>query len=919
MMMIMMMARRMRTLRGATAELAVLSCLVSALTLLRTETWIGPVEAFLSTPPPPRAPPSSSHQRSFFGDSSIGTLSTASSRSRGPWTTSTAAGRHRRRHRRRSGLGPFGMSHLTAAAKSPATSDVQEDSLEVNEQLEQEEVAARTSTAPESSSLSSSSTTKLGGPNSRNNNNKTKKKTKFDLTTALFSAGLAFDSYVEPPSNSSRWEKGSKGLQVAFCSPAYTRSLYKGLLEVTPIRCTGLPEDDGGTAEQWVSGKGVDAAILVAAIEGTWKEDVTLLEREQYNQGVLDLTGAAHVGRSATAWANVDERQSRVSQRQRGRALPYHIPASWGKGGEAVWPDPEPFYLYLQDPASVRLVFTILDDNKIGDGEAVGSTHKRLVELIPQAKLSPEQVIDELKRDLLQQLQNQNVPLDALNETTKIQLGAKTWSGTLKMTSKPRKKDKNSQILAGAAAGAYVAGPVGAAAGALIGSFYEGQVQGYMQLQLRYLPIPQVPVQRKRYQVLGGMPGINWGQLYEKHVERQGMPESLSLMEDLEHCFFINHDQTGATCALYRSLEKKLLVVSFRGTCRPVDLVTDVSIVQETWVDGDDLEFDIPKVHAGFRTSLNSIARRLKELLLAAVAPGDTLALYDVVVTGHSLGGALATLFTADIAEYGVDAGRGLPQLQESDPWWKSITNTFMGKDAVDGTTAKEPPRPKSLRLYSFGSPRVGNHAFAALFDALLEEGAIDEGYRVVNGNDVVARLPRTINAIVGSVGYEHCGPTVLLTQPDEAVGDDPSRAASAGVAALLWVEGESDDRECPVRDGVALSSPLAEGSLIAELLDDTPDDDGSSDSSSSAPALLGKFMNRLASRAKTLTASDVASVLGIDKKFADRELRLIQSLLKGEALAHHMEDQYYAGMGGAAGFRARVEEAIVELDVAPP
>jgi hypothetical protein len=30
----------------------------------------------------------------------------------------------------------------------------------------------------------------------------------FDIDTALFCAGLAFDSYVEPPANSSRWERG---------------------------------------------------------------------------------------------------------------------------------------------------------------------------------------------------------------------------------------------------------------------------------------------------------------------------------------------------------------------------------------------------------------------------------------------------------------------------------------------------------------------------------------------------------------------------------------------------------------------------------------------------------------------------------------------------------------------------------------
>ena len=741
----------------------------------------------------------------------------------------------------------------------------------------------------------------VNNDNNNNNNNNKDSIRKFDILTALFCGGLAFDSYVEPPANSSRWERGSKGLNVAFLSSAFTRNVYKGLLEVTPIRCIDLPNVDQNAVEQIVTGKGIDTCVLVAALEGSWKEDIEFLKREEFNEGVLDLTGAAHVGRSKTAWANINEAKSKDAKRRTGKASPYSVPSGWGKGAQAVWPEEEPFYLYLQDPATVRLVFTILDADRIGEGTPVGSVYKELAELIPQARLTPEQAIEEMKKELMENLKNGG-SIDDLNDAQKMKLGAKTWRGSLKLTSKPRKKDKNSQIMTGAAAGAYVAGPAGAAVGALVGGLYEGRVQGAIELRLRYLPIPQVSVPRKKYQVLGGMPGIDWGTLFDKYRSRNGATTIDS--SDLEHCFFISHDKTGATCAVYRSLQYKLIVVSFRGTCAPIDLLTDVSIAQDAWVDGEDVKDpETAKVHAGFRNSLNSISRRLKELILAAPAPGDEFGDYDVLVTGHSLGGALATLFTADIAEYGVDAGRNLPQMVESDPWWKGIMNTFMGQEG-QASEDPEPPRPKSLHLYSFGSPRVGNEAFANRFDSLISDGSINSAYRIVNGEDVVARLPRTMNALgLAKVSYEHCGPTVLLTQIKDA--------ADSKQTSLLWIEGESDDSKCPVRDGVAITSPMEEGNLLAELF-------GSEDESDSEAAgswsKLVSAANKLSKRVNTLTASDIASVLGIQKDFTDRELKMVESLVRGRALAHHMEDEYYSGMGGAAGFVAKVGSDVIEI-----
>ncbi|KAL7580261.1 hypothetical protein ACA910_012997 [Epithemia clementina (nom. ined.)] len=765
-------------------------------------------------------------------------------------------------------------------------------------------------------------------------------KEKFDLSTALFCGGLAFDSYVEPATNSSRWEKGPQGLKVAFVSPAYTRQLYQGIVEVIVKRVTGLPDDENGM-ERMVSGKGVDAAVLAAAVEGSWTEDIRVLEQEIYHEGVLDLSGAAHVVRTSTAWANIDEKQSLATKKRRGRAAPYHIPSSWGKGGQAVWPEENPLYIYVQDPSTVRLVFTVMDENRIGEGVPIGSTYRMLSKLIPEASLSQEELIESLKSDMIDAYKRGEI--DLFEDNKRLNMGPKPWEGDLKLSSKPRKRDKNSQVLAGAAAGAYFAGPIGAAAGALLASYYEGEIQGTIKLRLRYLPIPKTAdTKRSVYKVMGGMPGVNWGDMFARFQNKltDEITRSLRNVDDLEHCFFVNHDKTGACCAVYRSLKQKMIVVSFRGTCTPIDLVTDASLVQEAWVEGENVaDQDIPKVHAGFRGSLASISRRLKELILAAVAPGDVFSDYHMLITGHSLGGALATLFTADIGEYGVDAGRGLPQMKESEPWWKSIANTFMGQEAKE--ERRDPPRPKTLKLYNFGSPRVGNHAFTERFESLLTNGKINQAYRIVNGEDVVARMPRTVNALVlGQIRYDHCGKTVLISQPMEAEGvnenntEDPSKRDKASMflkhdpvdegeamsgkvknpAPLLWVEGESDANQCPVRDGGAFSNPVAEGSLLSDLVaaaKDTLAQDQGGDLSEKLSAAFGQ----VAARLRSATASDVGSVFGIGKEFTERELKMLQAMLDFKALAHHLEDSYYAGMGRACGFLARIGGELEELE----
>lgn len=126
------------------------------------------------------------------------------------------------------------------------------------------------------------------------------------------------------------------------------------------------------------------------------------------------------------------------------------------------------------------------------------------------------------------------------------------------------------------------------------------------------------------------------------------------------------------------------VIVAFRGT-QPgewQDILDDSRFKQDSWPTG--------RVHIGFKKAFtrvkDSLRERLKDLRV-----GRT-----IWFTGHSLGAALATL----------------------------------AADALDTEG--------DSRVYTFGSPRVGNRAFASAFTSRFEHRA----FRYVNDTDVVARVP---------------------------------------------------------------------------------------------------------------------------------------------------------------------------------
>ncbi len=111
----------------------------------------------------------------------------------------------------------------------------------------------------------------------------------------------------------------------------------------------------------------------------------------------------------------------------------------------------------------------------------------------------------------------------------------------------------------------------------------------------------------------------------------------------------------------------------------------------------------------------------------------------SVTVTGHSLGGALAALLTPDVA-----------------------LNTACRAPVV----------------YTFASPRTGDHAFAGSFNA-----AIAESYRVYNRCDLVPNLPPIL-----PLPYEHTNTPFELVPPKDAI--QASIVCEHHLATYLWLMG---------------------------------------------------------------------------------------------------------------------------------
>jgi hypothetical protein len=226
------------------------------------------------------------------------------------------------------------------------------------------------------------------------------------------------------------------------------------------------------------------------------------------------------------------------------------------------------------------------------------------------------------------------------------------------------------------------------------------------------------------------------------------------------HCLLAVHEDSDPV--------KKLAVVAFRGTDSddPTDLFDDGALVQTEWRTGG-------LVHSGFADALAEVEDNLLQALEHTAC--------RVLITGHSLGAATATL---------------LASLRRPD------------------------------HLYTFGSPRVGNSEFIAALSGV-------KASRFVDCCDMVTRVPPA--TLLLDIDYEHFGTLnyidrnrqITLDPPEEYMREDRLKASEEYILNYGWKTGNVGVREladhAPINYVAAvnadLSQPrLARWSLAASL-----------------------------------------------------------------------------------------------------
>ena len=168
-------------------------------------------------------------------------------------------------------------------------------------------------------------------------------------------------------------------------------------------------------------------------------------------------------------------------------------------------------------------------------------------------------------------------------------------------------------------------------------------------------------------------------------------------------------------------------VVAFKGTDDATSAFTDMSVSLKNVIPyAPESSCDSCKVHGGFQDAYDYIREMVMSSLRDTIKTELQLTKngfsndggHKLYITGHSLGGAMATLLFHDIIEDNI--------------YFETIGDVLQF-DLVS--------------IYTFGSPRVGNKEFVSEYGTLMEDCSdvyisTCESFRITYGQDGVTQLP---------------------------------------------------------------------------------------------------------------------------------------------------------------------------------
>ena len=291
--------------------------------------------------------------------------------------------------------------------------------------------------------------------------------------------------------------------------------------------------------------------------------------------------------------------------------------------------------------------------------------------------------------------------------------------------------------------------------------------------------------------IRGATEGVGWGDLLSRlkgvrglegeYMSSVGSGSHITDTGRMKHICSIENANTDTQCRVWADLEDRTCVISFRGTeqIKIRDVLTDVNLLQVQYnttsperspfdgsvisVEGKDnynyndkykykdssrLEYEGSNVlvHCGFYSAFRSVQPALLQILGDLLGGGNNVNVNDnnikmnkpwnILITGHSLGGALASLLSFELAR--------LQKEVTLDSEFKATeTGTREGEGEGEGNgeenRVRDALKSASVTCYTFGAPRVGNRAFSKMSGTLLPRH-----FRLVNDQDIVPSVPRS-------------------------------------------------------------------------------------------------------------------------------------------------------------------------------